>query len=387
MRALTTYPTGVWLVGAAGHVGTCTLAGWAAVGAGLIPPTGLVTAAGPLAAAPLCGFADAVFGGHDLGARSLAASADALVAEGILPAAVVAAAPVQAALAQAQAELREGVADAGGWDDLQRIGAELADFRARHQLARVVVVNLASTEAIAATDGLPADPEALFAALRGGARLPASAIYAAAALRLGFAYVNFTPSMGSDHPALHALARARGAVHAGADGKTGQTLLKTVLAPMFAIRRLAVKSWVSHNLLGNADGRALDDPDRRASKQRSKGAALGAILGYEPEHRVGIEYVPSYGDWKLAWDRIVFAGFGGAEMTLELTWRGSDTALAAPLCIDLIRLVELAQRRGEVGVLTHLAVFFKKPLGTDEHRLERQWQALLDHVLAPGGDA
>ena len=108
---MTTYPTGVWLVGAAGHVGTCTLAGWAAVGAGLIPPTGLVTAAGPLAAAPLCGFADAVFGGHDLGERSLAASADALVAEGILPAAVVAAAPVQAALAQAQAELRDGVAE------------------------------------------------------------------------------------------------------------------------------------------------------------------------------------------------------------------------------------------------------------------------------------
>ena len=197
---------------------------------------------------------------------------------------------------------------------------------------------------------------------------PASAIYALAALDLGLAYVNFTPSLGSDLPALDALARARGAVHAGADGKTGQTLLKTVLAPMFAIRRLAVKSWVSHNLLGNADGRALDDPERRASKQRSKGAALGAILGYEPEHKVGIEYVPSYGDWKLAWDRIVFAGFGGAEMTLELTWRGSDTALAAPLCIDLIRLVELAQRRGEVGVLPHLAVFFKKPLGTDEHK-------------------
>jgi len=387
LPALTTYPTGVWLIGAAGHVGTCTLAGWAAVGAGLIPPTGLVTAAGPLAAAPLCGFDAAVFGGHDLGVPALTASADALVAEGILPAAVVAAAPVQAALRQAQAELRVGVDGDGGWDELVRIRSELAAFRDRHQLPRVVVVNLASTEPPAAVAGLPVEPEALLAAVRAGARLPASAIYALAALDLGLAYVNFTPSLGSDLPALDALARARGAVHAGADGKTGQTLLKTVLAPMFAIRRLAVKSWVSHNLLGNADGRALDDPERRASKQRSKGAALGAILGYEPEHKVGIEYVPSYGDWKLAWDRIVFAGFGGAEMTLELTWRGSDTALAAPLCIDLIRLVELAQRRGEVGVLPHLAVFFKKPLGTDEHRLERQWQALLEHVLTPGGDA
>ena len=98
--------------------------------------------------------------------------------------------------------------------------------------------------------------------------------------------------------------------------------------------------------------------------------------------------MPSYGDWKLAWDRIVFAGFGGAQMSLELTWRGSDTALAAPLCIDLIRLVELAQRRGEHGVLEHLGLFFKSPLGStigaaQEHRLETQWQALLDH-LRPG---
>jgi myo-inositol-1-phosphate synthase len=192
--------------------------------------------------------------------------------------------------------------------------------------------------------------------------------------------VNFTPSIGSDLPALHALAEARGAVHTGSDGKTGQTLVKTALAPLFAIRRLQVESWVSHNVLGNADGRALDDPARRASKQRSKAAPLAAILGYSPESSIGIEYVPSYGDWKVAWDRIVFAGFGGARMELELTWRGTDTALAAPLCIDLIRLVELAQRRGERGVLDYLGLFFKDPIGSAEHRLERQWQALLDRL-------
>ena len=153
-----------------------------------------------------------------------------------------------------------------------------------------------------------------------------------------------------------------------------------------------MQSWVSHNVLGNADGRALDDPAKRAAKQRSKAAPLAAILGYMPESKVGIDYVPSYGDWKLAWDRIVFEGFGGAEMTLETTWRGSDTALAAPLCIDLIRLVELAQRRGERGVLDYLGLFFKSPIGSREHRLEKQWQHLIDHLLAPsvaeaGGDA
>ncbi len=382
---------GVWLVGAAGNVGACTLAGWAGLRAGRLPATGLITVGEPLGALPLGSFDDVPFGGHELGTRSLADATRALVAEGILPAAVVDAPAVTAAVAAAQDQLCRGVAGSGGWDELQRVRAELAGFRDQHRLERVIVLNVASTEADAVGEPLPADPDALFAALRAGRRLPSSSIYAAAALDLGLGYVNFTPSTGSDLPALHALALARGAVHTGADGKTGQTLLKTVLAPMFATRRLRVQSWVSHNILGNEDGRALDDPGRRAAKQRSKGASLGAILGYTPESRVGIDYVPSYGDWKVAWDRIVFEGFGGAQMTLELTWRGSDTALAAPLCIDLIRLVELAQRRGERGVLDHLGLFFKDPMtrgGADavEHRLERQWQALLGHLL-PGASA
>jgi myo-inositol-1-phosphate synthase len=378
---------GVWIVGAAGHVGACTLAGWHALRAGLVPPTGLVTAAPPLDGLPLAPLDEAVFGGHELPGRQLAAAMDRLVAERILPREVIDADVVSAAIAAAQGELREGIVDDGGWDDYQRVRDELAGFRTRFGLERIIVLNTASTEPDAAsTAALPGDPDALFAALRGGLRVPASVVYALAALDLGLAYVNFTPSAGSDVPALHALAVARGAVHAGADGKTGQTLLKTVLASMFAIRRLRVGSWVSHNVLGNDDGRALDDPSRRAAKQRSKRASLPAILGYEPESQVGIDYVPSYGDWKVAWDRIVFHGFGGAEMTLELTWRGSDTALAAPLCIDLIRLVELAQRHGERGVLAHLALFFKSPIGTSEHRLDRQWQALVHH-LVPEGEA
>lgn len=379
---------GVWIVGAAGHVGACTLAGWHALRAGLLPPTGLVTAAPPLADLPLAKLDGVVvFGGHELPGRGLAQAMEGLVRERILAREVIEAPPVKEGVAAAQREVRDGVVEEGGWDDYQRVRDDLSGFRTRHELDRIVVLNVASTEADAASvAALPADPDALFAAVRAGARLPASVIYALAALDLGLAYVNFTPSTGSDVPALHALAVARGAVHAGADGKTGQTLLKTVLAPMFAIRRLRVASWVSHNVLGNNDGRALDDPSRRAAKQRSKRAPLAAILGYEPESQVGIDYVPSYGDWKVAWDRIVFEGFGGAEMTLELTWRGSDTALAAPLCIDLVRLVELAQRRGERGVLAHLALFFKSPMGTSEHRLDRQWRQLVGH-LVPGGEA
>ncbi|HVV87056.1 MAG TPA: inositol-3-phosphate synthase [Kofleriaceae bacterium] len=374
---------GVWIVGAAGHVGSCTLIGWAGLRAGLVPPVGLATAAPPLSSLPFAGFDHVAFGGHEIAAHSLTDAAQALVAEGILAASVIEAAPVRAAIAAAEAERRLGVT-VGSAAEFDRVREELRSFRERHRCDHVVVLNVASTEADPEGPPPPATPDALFAALRAGTiALAPSTIYAAAALDLGLAYVNFTPSTGADLPALHALALARGAVHAGADGKTGQTLLKTVLAPMFAIRRLQVTSWVSHNVLGNADGRALDDPARRAAKQRSKSAPLAAILGYAPESLVGIEYVPSYGDWKLAWDRIVFRGFGGAEMSLELTWRGSDTSLAAPLCIDLIRLVELAQRRGEKGVLDHLGLFFKSPIGSREHRLERQWQRLLEHLEPP----
>jgi myo-inositol-1-phosphate synthase len=373
--------TGVWIVGASGYVGACTIAGWAALDAGLLRPTGLLTRGEPLGHLPFVSVSDVRFGGHEVRERKLSEAVSGLVDERILPTAAVDHDAVAGVLEAAQSEIRIGVSGSGGSDDVSRVRSELASFRDRHKLDRVIVLNVASTEADPTDGPLPTDPEGLAAALRQGRRLPASSVYAYAAIDLGFGYINFTPSTGSDLPALHAHALARGAVHAGRDGKTGQTLLKTVLAPMFAVRRLEVASWLSHNVLGNEDGRALSDAGRRAAKQRSKGEALSAILGYAPESHVGIDYLPSYGDWKVAWDRIVFRGFGGAEMTLEMTWRGSDTALAAPLCIDLIRLANLAQQRGERGVLEHLALFFKAPMGTAEHRLERQWQRLLAHVL------
>ena len=146
---------------------------------------------------------------------------------------------------------------------------------------------------------------------------------------------------------------------AGRDGKTGETLVKAALAPMFAARNLRVRSWFGQNILGNSDGRTLAEPTARASKQRSKGALLPAILGYQPDAHVGIDYVPSLGDWKVAWDHIAFDGFLGTRMSLQLSWQGADSILAAPLVIDLARLVDLALRRREAGVLPYLAAFFK----------------------------
>ncbi len=370
---------GAWIVGGAGNVATTVAVGLAALARGLIEPVGLVTCAEPLAQLPLAPPGAFVLGGHELPGRDPRETARGLAAERVFREDLVCATAPE--LARYCEELRPGIDGACGAAELARVRADLASFRERHRLARVVVLHLATTEAAVA---LPttSDPDELLAAItRDTAKLPASALYAAAALDLGMGYVNFTPSVGAGLPALEELARRRGAPHAGADGKTGETLVKTALAPMFAIRELRVTSWFGQNVLGNADGAALADPARRDAKRKTKGAALGEILGYEPDADVGISYLRAFGDWKVAWDHIAFEGFGGARMAMQFTWQGCDSALAAPLCIDLLRLVELAQRRGERGALPWLAMFFKAPVGTREHRLEAQHRMLLEHLL------
>jgi myo-inositol-1-phosphate synthase len=154
---------------------------------------------------------------------------------------------------------------------------------------------------------------------------------------------------------------------------------------MFAHRNLRVLSWFGQNILGNRDGATLADPATRVSKTRAKSAIVPAVLGYEPASHVGIHYMEPLGDWKLAWDHILFEGFLGTRMSLQLTWEGADSALAAPLILDLGRLVDLAVRRGEAGALGHLAFFFKDPLGSAEHALDAQWQMLLEHLRRQAG--
>jgi myo-inositol-1-phosphate synthase len=272
-----------------------------------------------------------------------------------------------------RAESRDGAARAAALQE------DLRAFSRRHGLRRLVVVNVTSTEAPPA-EPLPETIDGFRRALEAGAEIPPSALYAYAALDMGAAYVNFTPSVGSALPALEALARERRTVHAGRDGKTGETLLKSALAPLFTVRQLRVLSWFGQNILGNEDGRSLSDPARRASKTRSKGGVIPGILGYSPDAHVGIDYVPPLGDWKVAWDHVLFEGFLGTRMTLQILWQGADSVLAAPLVLDLVRLADLALRRGEVGVLSHLAVFFKDPMHCTEHGLDRQFDLLLSHL-------
>jgi myo-inositol-1-phosphate synthase len=133
---------------------------------------------------------------------------------------------------------------------------------------------------------------------------------------------------------------------------------------------------VGHNILGNRDGQVLADPENKASKVKSKDALLAELLGYKPQSLVSIEYVESLDDWKTAWDHVHFEGFLGTKMTLQFTWQGCDSLLAAPLVIDLVRLALLAQRRGEAGPMTHAACFFKSPLGVAEHDFGKQFELL-----------
>jgi myo-inositol-1-phosphate synthase len=214
------------------------------------------------------------------------------------------------------------------------------------------------------------------------AALPASALYALATLDLGWPYINFTPSLGASFPAAEQLAQERKAVHAGKDGKTGETLLKAVLAPMFADRNLKILSWVGHNIFGNRDGQVLDDPTNKASKIQTKDQVISAIVGYKPQTHVSIEYIESLDDWKTAWDHIHFQGFLGTKMMMQFTWQGCDSLLAAPLVLDLARLALLSQRRGEVGVLKHLACFFKNPMGVGEHDFFKQFAMLTEYLAA-----
>jgi len=352
---------GVWLIGARGSVATTVVAGCAALTAGLRPPTGMVTETAAFAGTGLPPLSSLVFGGHDTLDCPLPKRAEALAAGGVLPPGLPAA--VAAELAAADREIRPGgpvPGDTRTEDELIAAFAEdMTDFLRRCGLARAVVVNVASTEP-------PATDRAL----------PPSSLYAAAALRAGCPYVNFTPSTGLHHPALATAAALSGLPYAGRDGKTGQTLLRSVLGPMFTQRALAVRAWSGTNLLGGGDGAALADPAAAAAKNAGKERVLADTLGTTPEGEVHIDDVPALGDWKTAWDHIAFDGFLGTRMILQTIWQGCDSALAAPLILDLARLVARAEEVGMSGPLGELGFYFKDPVGDGPSSLAEQYAAL-----------
>ncbi|MET7695069.1 inositol-3-phosphate synthase [Streptomyces sp. NPDC005483] len=353
---------GVWLIGARGSVATTVVAGCAAMTAGLHPPTGLITETPPFVESGLPTLSSLVFGGHDTLDCPLPKRAEALAAGGVLPHGLPTA--VSAELAAAEREILPGgplPGDTRTEDELiTAFAADIRSFVRRCRLTRAVVVNVASTE--------PAPT---------GAALPPSSLYAAAALRAGCAYVNFTPSTGLHHPALAEPAHSSGLPYAGRDGKTGQTLLRSVLGPMFTQRALTVRAWSGTNLLGGGDGASLADPAAAAAKNAGKERVLADTLATTPEGEVHIDDVPALGDWKTAWDHIAFDGFLGTRMILQTTWQGCDSSLAAPLVLDLARLAARAHERGLSGPLGELGFYFKDPVGQGPAGLGEQYAELV----------
>ena len=367
--------TGVWLIGARGSVAVTTAVGAAALKAGLTEPTGCVTLLPEMDSPALPAVGDLVFGGHDVSGIPLDKKVEALVTAGVLPGRIAAA--LGAETAAVQSRLRPVPSAGCQRDTAALIAADITAFRAEHGLDRVVVINVASTEPAGephpAHAGLAALEEALGS---GDAVLPASALNAYAAFTAGCPFVDFTPSTGAWLPALAELADRQRLPYAGRDGKTGETLVKSVLAPMFALRNLRVRSWSGLNLLGGGDGANLADPAANAAKVASKQRVLGDALGYVPEGTSRIDYVAEIGDFKTAWDLVTFEGFLGTGMRMEFTWHGCDSALAAPLVLDLARLTAAAHRAGRTGPLPELGFFFKDPLGDGPSALAEQWATL-----------
>lgn len=389
---------GIWLIGALGSVSTTVILGALALRKGLTAPTGMITATEPFAHLGLTPVETMEFGGCDVRPGSLRESAYEIGREtAAIDHALLSA--VDADLDRVAPNIRQGTVRNCGdaieglaarsspcttsiREEIAQARAFLGDFKARLGLDEVVVVNLASTEPPLELRECHRDLAAFESCLDRdeNAAVRASTIYAYAAIRSGSPYINFTPSNGALIPALIELAEHEGVPVMGNDGKTGETLVKSALAPMFVYRNLEVMSWEGVNMLGNMDGRLLDHPENRESKILSKDHVLPKILGYVPHSQVHIHYVPSLSDEKTAWDFVHFKGFLGAKMSLQFVWQGYDSLLAAPLVLDLVRWAELAKRRGEAGLMPHLACYFKDPIGLAEHRLYEQFRMLTDYA-------
>jgi len=247
---------------------------------------------------------------------------------------------------------------------------DIRDFKAKHGCDRLVMVWCASTEVFIAPgkthETLAAFEKAMDA---NDPSIAPSMLYAYAAIMEGVPYANGAPNLSCDIPALEGLAREKGVPIGGKDFKTGQTMIKTVLAPMFKARMLGVAGWYSTNILGNRDGEVLDDPESFKTKEESKLGVLEHTLqpSLYPDlygkifHKVRINYYPPRGDNKEGWDNIDIFGWLGYPMQIKVDFLCRDSILAAPLVLDLAIFFDLAGRAGMSGIQEWLSFYFKSP--------------------------
>ncbi len=253
----------------------------------------------------------------------------------------------------------------------EQLMKDIEDFKSKHNLDRVLVLWAASTEAYRTPTKVHSSLEEFEKGLRENAdEISPSQIYAYAALKLGIPYLNGAPHMTTDCKALLELADENKVPIGGKDFKTGQTLMKTIIAPGLKARLLGLEGWFSTNILGNRDGEVLDDPESFKSKEVSKLGVLDTILQPDeyPElykdfyHKVRINYYPPRGDNKESWDNIDIFGWMGYPMQIKINFLCRDSILAAPVLLDLIMFTDLAQRAGMYGIQEWLSFYFKSPM-------------------------
>lgn len=328
---------------------------------------------------PLADMEDIVFGGWDIfedDAYEAAKHAEVLKDEDLnkVKDELVAIKPMKAVFDQQFVKRLHGTWVKSGktkWELMEQVKEDIEDFKKKNKCDRIIVIWCGSTEVFTPMSEVHKSLAAFEKGLRENHKdLAPSNIYAYAAVSMGIPYINGAPNLTVDIPAMWELAAKTSTPICGKDFKTGQTMLKTVLAPMFKTRMLGLNGWFSTNILGNRDGEVLDDPGSFKTKEESKLSVIGNIL--QPElykelygevyHKVRINYYPPRKDNKEGWDNIDLFGWLGYPMQIKVDFLCRDSILAAPLCLDLVLFTDLAKRAGMSGIQDWLSFYFKSPM-------------------------
>jgi myo-inositol-1-phosphate synthase len=387
---------GILLVGM-GAVSTTTIAGVMAIRKGLAKPIGSLTQMGTIRLGkrtegrsplikdfvPLSSLDDVVFGGWDIfednayEAAKTAGVLDKDLLEQIRPE-LAAIKPMSAVFDRRYVKRLDGpnVKKGKNKKDLaEQLVEDMRRFKQENGCDRLVMVWCGSTEVYLQESAAHTTVESLERAMEANDdAIPSSMIYAYAAIREGIPYANAAPNLSADIPALLQLADKTGAPLSGKDLKTGQTWMKTLVAPGIKARLLGVQGWYSTNILGNRDGEVLDDPESFKTKEESKKSVLDYIL--QPnlypdlygklDHVVRINYYPPRGDNKEGWDNIDIFGWLGYPMQLKINFLCRDSILAAPIVLDVALFLDLAKRAGMDGIQEWLSFYFKSPMHAKE---------------------